>query len=256
MSAYISTGVTWTHFFYTFLAVALVYALARMLQGRLNRGLYLKDADGPIRSFIRVFLIVLNPLAILVLAAVFVAIWPLAHGLMLGLLILFGFRYIRDYVSGKILRFDRGMEQGRPVQTHLGKGTISNFGLTALYYQSEDGRSRVGYTDLLAHGYTVTGNSERGGYFRMEVFYLENEASGEEISDSKPLLQPDQLTRKLTQTLVDNPYVKPDFQVTNPPNPSTDWSVEISVGLHRAEHLDHLVAQLLETGFRTSILTR
>ncbi|MFK8055178.1 MAG: hypothetical protein AB8F78_03565 [Saprospiraceae bacterium] len=255
MSSYISTGVTWTHFFYTLLAVAIIYAIAKLLQGRLDRGLYLREADGTVRMFIRVFLIVLNPMAILLLAAIFVAIWPLAHGLMLGLLILFGFRYIRDYVSGKVLRLDQSMQQGRPVQTHLGTGSISSFGLTALYIQREDGRTRVGYTDLLAHGYTVTGSSDRGGYFRLEVSTVTSEDKEADV-ESKPVVQDEQLSRKLTQALVDNPYVKPDFRVDNLLNGSGDWTIEISVGLHRAEHIDHLVAQLLESGFRTSILTR
>lgn len=255
MSSIFSTGVTWTHFFYALLVVATIYALAKVLQGRLDRGLYLREADGTVRKFIRIFLISLNPIALLVLAAIFVTIWPLAHGLMLGLLILFGFRYIRDYVSGKIVRFDTGMQQGRTVQTHLGTGSISRFGLTALFIQQEDGRSRVGFTDLLAHGYTVKGNSERGGYFRLEV--LPNKASSTDAQEEvKSLLNSDQLSRKLTQALVDNPYVKPDFRVDKQLTSTDDWTIEVSVGLHRAEHLDHLVAQLIESGFQTSILTR
>ena len=255
MSSYISTGVSWTHFFYTLLAVAIIYALAKVLQGRLDRGLYLREADGTVRKYIRIFLIMLNPVALLVLAAIFVAIWPLAHGLMLGLLVLFGFRYIRDYLSGKILRFDRGMQQGRTVQTHVGTGTISSFGLTALFIQREDGRSRVGFTDLLQQGYTVTGSSERGGYFRLEVVPNKVPSPGDEEID-KCLLNSDQLSRKLIQALTDNPYVKPDFSVNKKLITADDWSLEASVGLHRAEHLDHLVAQLIETGFHTSILSR
>jgi len=255
MSSYISTGVSWTHFFYTLLAVAIIYALAKVLQGRLNRGLYLREADGPVRKFIRIFLIILNPIALLVLAAIFVAIWPLAHGLMLGLLILFGFRYIRDYVSGKIVRFDTSMQQGRTVQTHLGTGSISRFGLTGLFIQQEEGRSRIGFTDLLEHGYTIKGNSERGGYFRLEVVPSKT-LSTKEQEEARSILNSDQLSRKLTQALVDNPYVKPDFRVSKQQKNAEDWTIEVSVGLHRAEHLDHLVAQLIESGFKTSILTR
>jgi len=255
MSSYISTGVTWTHFFYTLLAVAIIYSIARVLQGRLDRGLYLREADGTVRKYIHVCLIMLNPIALLVLAAIFVAIWPLAHGLMMGLLVLFGFRYIRDYVSGKILRFDRSMQQGRTVQTHMGTGSISSFGLTALFLQQEDGRSRVGFTDLLEHGYTVKGNSERGGYFRLEVV-PEKVFSSEDEEIDKNLVSSDQLSRKLTQALVDNPYVKPDFTLNKQQTSPEDWTIEVSVGLHRAEHLDHLVAQLVESGFQTSILSQ
>lgn len=256
MSSYISTGVSWTHFFYTLLAVAIIYALAKVLQGRLDRGLYLREADGPVRKFVRILIIILNPLAILVLAAIFVAIWPLAHGLILGLTILFGFRYIRDYVSGKILLFDNSMQKGRPVLTHQGKGTISSFGLTALYIQRQDGRARLGYTDLLEHGYTVTGSTERGGYFRLRILSDPLEDKDAEEEKGKPILQLEQLSRKLTQALVDNPYVKPDFQVTRSLSAAGEWTLEFSVGLHRAEHLEHLVAQLLESGFHTSILSR
>jgi len=255
MSSYISTGVSWTHFFYTLLAVALIYALAKVLQGRLDRGLYLREADGPVRKFIRILIIILNPLAILVLAAIFVAIWPLAHGLMLGLMVLFGFRYIRDYVSGKILLFDHSMQKGRPLLTHLGKGTISSFGLTALYIQREDGRSRVGYTELLEKGYTVTGSTDRGGYFRLEVL-PDKVFSKEEEEEEKSSLISDQLSRKLVQALVDNPYVKPEFRINKQLSSTGDWTIEVNVGLHRAEHLDHLVSQLIESGFRTSILSR
>ncbi len=253
MSSYISTGVTWTHFFYALLAVAIIYAVAKVLQRRLDRGLYLREADGQVRKFIRVFLIILNPLTLLVLAAIFVAIWPLAHGLMLGLLILFGFRYIRDYVSGKILRFDHSLQHGRPIQTHMGNGSISNFGLTAVYIQREDGRSRIGYSSLLEHGYTVTGSSDKGWYFKLAVLPAFAKTLDED-GEQKTLLQPDQLARKFTQALVDNPYVKQDFKVNKLLTSVGDWTIEANVGLHRAEHLDHLLAQLSETGFSTSIL--
>ncbi len=253
MSSYISTGVTWTQFCYTLVVVAIVYAIAKVFQRRLQRGLYLREADGTVRKFIRVFLIILSPLALLLLAAIFVAIKPLVNGLMLTLLVLFGFRYIRDYVSGKILLFDRSMQHGRPIQTHMGNGSISNFGLTALFIQREDGRSRIGYTSLLEHGYTVTGSSDKGCYFRLSILPAFAKTT-DETGESKPILQPDQLSRKLTQSLVDNPYVKQDFKVSKHLNGPENWSIEASVGLHRAEHLDHLLAQLSEAGYRTTIL--
>ena len=73
--------VTWSNFVTVAVVVGIVYAVLVALRRRLNRGLYLREADDTIRALLRIFLLVIDPVALMVLLAVFVAIWPFVHGM-------------------------------------------------------------------------------------------------------------------------------------------------------------------------------
>ena len=236
---------TWTDFVYAAVLLGLLSVGTRWLVRRLNRGLYLQEADGPVRAFMRVFAQILAPIILVLLTAIFVAIWPVVHGVIVLLILLLGFPYLRDYAAGRILRFDSALELGRPLTAGPLEGTVAHFGLTGMYVQREEGRSRVSYANLLRDGYTVGADPNRGGLFELRI-----ELSGEEKS----------LTH-LHHLLVETPYVMPGFEVDAPGPISKDKGEQaqpharLKVGVHRAEHLRYLVGRLTEAGYPTTTLT-
>ncbi len=242
-------AVTWSTFISVTTAVAVVYVLLVLLRRRLDRGLYLREADGPVRAFLRIFLLLIDPLAVAVLMAVFVAIWPTLHGLILLLILAFGYPWIRDFVAGRVLQFDRGVKVGRQLETQGLHGTVAALGLTALYMQREEGRSRLSYLDVLRSGYTISGDPTRGGYFQLQVVLPEGKDTDDHSHGSTAI-------KELHNLLLDNPYVRPSFRLQLHPGDTGERVVDLNVGVLRAEHLQHLVAQLREQGFVASIISR
>jgi len=254
VTAFNSGLVDWATFVKVLLVVLTLYVLLVLLRRRLDRGLYLREADGTVRAALRVILLLIDPLAILVLAAVFVAIWPALHGLILGLIVLLGFPYIRDFVAGRVFRFDRNVRMGRQIKLPKSQGTVANLGLTALYIQHEQGRSSYRYSEVLQHGYTLAGDPRRGGFFHLQVL-LPNASTSSEIEDGQVAEVTEVKTlEELRHALIDNPYVRQEFHLEVQSDLDSATSVDISIGVHRAEHVQYLIDQLREQGFNASLL--
>ena len=238
--------------------VAAIYALMVLLRERLERGLYLREADGPVRAFLRLFLLAFAPLAATTILVAFVAVYPLLFGPAALLIIALAWRPIRDFVSGRVLRFDRNVTLGRRLAYRSGIATVARFGVTGLYLEGEGGRARVPYSKLLRAGYTVAGDPMRGGYFSLEVTLPADPGEGDFVKKSRGA---DRDLQRLRDHLVDNPYVRAGFRL----NRSTErdaitgapsGKVEVGVGVHRAAHLEHLLAQLRESGYSVVVPTR
>ena len=270
--AYGNETVTWL----TFLRVAAVllagYLLLDLLRRRLERGLYLREADTPVRAGLRIVLLLAGPVIALVLAGVFVAIAPLVHGVIFAVGLLLGYRHLRDAVAGRVMRFDRSLRPGRQLSHGPLRGTIADFGITGLYLQREEGRSRLGYTALLTGGYTVAGDPSRGGFYRVRVALppaptaAGGGGSGTAAAGAPPPLE------RLRYLLIDNPYVREGFRIEAHPahahaglpddgdddgdDPPEPLIVDVSVGVHRADHLRHLTGQLTEAGFSAQVAGR
>lgn len=242
--------VTWTTFAYVAVVAAVAYAALRLLRRRLERGLYLRDADGPVRDLVRAALLFVEPLAGLVLLAVFVAIAPFVHGLIALLLIVLAARHLRDYIAGRVLRLDRGVQAGRQVSTHGLQGAIASFGLTSLYLQRDTGRARIPYTELLDGGYTVASDPARGGYYHVQVVLPE----GERASGTASRAEQAAAVARLRQFLTDSPYAREGFRLERYPGDDDDaLAVDLSVGVHRAAHVRYLVGSLQEAGYAASL---
>lgn len=251
LSDYNGGPVTWSSFFYVAAIMAIVYLAVLLLRRRLDRGLYLREADGPIRSFTRNFLLLIDPLAAVVLVAVFIAIAPFIHGVVVLLLVVFGLEHLRHYIAGRILRLDPALQLGKQLSIHEVQGTVAAYGLTSLFLQRENGRVRIPFSAVLKDGYTVANDPERGGYFHVQVV-LPGQDSDSADAPEQPLTY-----QRLCYLLTDSPYVKADFRmqrVGDPtPNRDEDTLVDITLGVHRADHVRYFIHRLREAGYTASL---
>ena len=245
--------ISWGTFFLVVLGVSGVYAALAVLRRRLERGLYLREADGRVRSFLRLFLLSYSPLGSVAILVAFVAVHPLLFGPGAALVIALAWRSIRDFVAGRVLRFDRAVSLGRKLTFGADTATVADFGLTGLYLEGEGGRARLPYTELLRGGYRVAGDPLRGGYFHVEVLLPDDPAE----VDPKRARGADRELQRLRDHLVENPYVRAGFRLDrrgdrDPLTGAPSSLVDVGVGVHRAAHLDHLLAQLREAGYSAS----
>ncbi len=274
-SEWLAPALGWEDFWAYFLLLGFGYLLLKFVQLRLEAGgIYFAEADHAVRSVLRVTLLVLDPLMVLTLAALFVAVWPLLHGLIIGLIVLFAFRPIRDYVAGHVLRFDQHARIGKHLIHPQGRGVINDFGLTGLYVQQEDGRRRIAYHQLVSEGYTVAIDASVPAYYHLLISWAgsssENlpELPGTAIlptfvgrRDKAKQAEPgpenlEEMVQLLRNRLVESPYVRRGFAITPHASESGAQLLDLDVGLHRGDHVRHLIRQLREAGFEASLVNR
>ena len=267
MEYFFTPAITWE----TFGSVAMVllgtFLLIKLLQRKLHDGLYLRGADRIVRKLVRVSILALDPIFLLAAIGLFVAVWPAVHGLIALLVVGFAFRPIREYVSGRVVRFDRATAIGHHLIAERTRGVINGFGLTGLYLQQEEGRTRIPYTTLLREGYTVATDPEVSAYYHLLITLQETEdreeregvpadraeARARRKAASDDL---DAMIRRLRNRLVESPYVRRGFTIAPHAGGEMGETLDLDVGLHRGDHVRHLIRQLREAGFEASLVDK
>lgn len=260
-------ALSWERFLYVGLSLLTIYVLLLLLQRRLERGLYLRGADTLVRRVVRVLLLALDPLFLLAVVGLFVAVWPAVHGLIALLVVGFAFRPIREYVSGRVVRFDRATAIGHHLIMMDSRGVINGFGITGLYLQQESGRTRIPYTTLLREGYTVATDPEVSAYFHLLITLQSAEDEEERVGEAADRAEErarriaavddlDGMMRRLRNRLVESPYVRRGFTIVPHAGGEMGRTLDLDVGLHRGDHVRHLIRQLRESGFEASLIDR
>lgn len=267
-STWFTPALSWEQFAYIALNLLVVYTLLSLFQRRLDAGgLYLREADALVRSVLRVTLLILNPLILLILVGLFVGIWPLVHGAIALLVVAFAYQPLKEYIAGQIVRFDPGTIIGRHLIRSTQRGVINGFGLTGIYLQQEEGRTRIPYTQLLHEGYTVAIDPTVSAYYHLLITLRDEDPEDASASEGeRPERQLrrrraedndiDTMTRTLRNRLVESPYVRRGFTIA--PHAGGDGGnvLDLDVGLHRGDHVRHLIRQLREAGFEASLIDR
>ncbi|MEM1214984.1 MAG: hypothetical protein AAGJ82_04830, partial [Bacteroidota bacterium] len=78
------------------------------------------------------FLLLFEPLAVLVLGSYFVLIHPFFHGLIVLLLLVTNFSHLRNYFSGRVVRFDSASRIGNRLSSQQTTGLITKIGRLGL----------------------------------------------------------------------------------------------------------------------------
>ncbi len=266
MEGWLAPLLSWEQFWSTGLTLVTIYVLLALLQRRLDSGLYLRDMDALVRASVRVTLLVLDPLILLVMLGLFVALWPAVHGTIVLLLVVFAYRPLKEYIAGRIVRFDPATTIGRHLIQRKSRGVINGFGLTGIYLQQEEGRTRIPYTELLHGGYTVAVDPEVSAYYHL-LITLRDEAEDEDDEDESDADKAryrrrpetndlDLMTRQLRNRLVESPYVRRGFSIAPHAGGESGLVLDLDVGLHRGDHVRHLIRQLRESGFEASLINR
>ncbi len=265
MDGWFDALISWDQFWSMGLTLVTIYVLLYLLQRRMDSGLYLRDVDALVRASVRVTLLVLDPLILLVMLGLFVALWPAVHGMIVLLLIVFAYRPLKEYIAGRIFRFDPATTIGRHLIQRDARGVINGFGLTGIYLQQEEGRMRIPYTELLHGGYTVAIDPEVSAYYHLLITMSEEQDEDEEDDDTaergrqRRRLETndlDLMTRQLRNRLVESPYVRRGFTIAPHAGGESGLVLDLDVGLHRGDHVRHLIRQLRESGFEASLINR
>ncbi|HMQ49922.1 MAG TPA: hypothetical protein PKA00_20910 [Saprospiraceae bacterium] len=241
MEALLDTDYNWGDFMVLILALLALYFVLRLMSQVLEQINFFGTLQAPLLHFTRNLLFVYELLAVILLSCAFVVINPLFNGLLLGVLLLGGFSYFKNYLSSLLLFFDRAVDVGRRISIGSVQGIITQQGRLGLFLQTAEGRRFVNYSQILSEGYTLVSGDEIGGFYELSIQVPEQEQTN--TSHSHILLD----------LLATSPYLdrrhKPEIQVQR--EDPLQLSARILV---RDENLlQELIALLKEWGYNAQI---
>ena len=223
------------------LALYGIYVLLLLIKDRLEQTKRMEGFRAAAYAVVAPFLLIYEPLTVLLLAMVFVFINPVLHGAILLLVIAAGFTRLRDYLSGRIVLFNPLIKVGKRMKADKSTGVISRISRIGLYLQTGEGLHFVNYTRLLTEGYSLITGKEIGGYYQLAIQSKpEKEGNLEELAD------------RLTTT----PYLDRSFKPELTYAGREQQRINARLSVREEKHLTELLALLNEWGYPATIAKR
>lgn len=114
-------------------------------------------------------LLIYELVAILTLISVYVLIDPIVHGVIVLVLLIGGFYYVRNYVGSRIILFDKDMVVGNRLQVQNIQGNIAEIGRLGIKLRNNKGLKFINYSTLLREGYTLLSSKEVSGLYSLKI---------------------------------------------------------------------------------------
>jgi len=216
---------TWTDLFLLIIVLGIIFLLLFFLRRIIPSLSFLGRLRSPLRKWLEKIIILYEPLALLIIAAVFVMIKPGFHGLMLGALVIFSIDHVRNYFQGRLYLTNKTLKVGRRIKVSGNEGIITNLERFGVDVRTDEGLSFIPYQILIQNGYVMSSGDKIGGYYHLTI-------SPEDKEESKAILS------EVTHLLVSCPYIdgdhKPEISrsLTNPLEINTKLLVKEESHLH------------------------
>lgn len=229
------TTFTWTTFFSIALLLFITFVVLRFLQELLDRSNLFGKYQATAEYYLHRILLVYELLVVLVLGASFILVAPFLHGLIVAALFAGAFPHIRNYICGRVVQFDKGIQVGNRLRFGDYSGTIAGIQRVGLKLRTGKGLRFINYSNLLKDGYLLLAGEEIGGFYRLQITPQE----GNEIKNTRS---------KLLDILHATPYL--DWQQRPIIKSATDSdTLDARVVLREERHLPDLIQLLEEWGY-------
>jgi hypothetical protein len=216
-----------------------IYALLYLAKERLERSKRVVGVRATAYRIIAPFLLLYQPLTVLILATIFVFINPLVHGLLLLIVATAGFSRIRDYLSGRVILFNPLVTVGKRLRTSTATGVISRISRIGLYLQTAEGLHFINYTTLLTEGYSLITGKNIGGYYQLIL---------------TPPPERDHPMRDLLNRLTTTPYLDRSFRPElSPAKGGESDRIHARISVREEQHLSELLGLIGEWGYTAQV---
>jgi len=235
----------WTDLFKIAILLVIFWFVLLFFRDIFKRTRWFGKSQEAVQYGMDVLLLLFEPLAILLLLGKFVFINFWLHGLVVLLVLVGGFNHFRNYLSGRIVRFDKKIAVGKSIKTEKIQGIIDNRERLGLRIKTGKGIQFIGYSNLLKNGYMLLPDKEIGGFYHLRI-------TPEDSNQTKNHLQ------YLFDLLVTTPFIdrsfKPEFIETEEKDKADVISMQGSV--REKTHLSELTNLINERGYLCKILKK
>ena len=241
MDVLLNSRFTWANFLTIALVLLAIYFVMRFLEQLIRWSFFSQGFKANWKRFWRRVWLVYELVALVILAGVFVFINPVFHGLFLLLFLIGGFSYIKSYVSGRILLFDKDIVEGIELKTNNLRGIIAKLGRSRLHLQTEEGMCHLNYYQLIENDYTLIPGKKISRFCYLQLI------PEEEISNLE------HLKLRLMDLFVTTPYIDRNHKLELLIEEGKA-AVNAKILLKEDNYLPELIALIKEWGISCKIL--
>jgi len=227
---------TLSQFLIAILIIAIIYYTMSMLRRWTLSTFLSEDDQESVRLIINNFLLIYEPIAILVLTSYLIGINPAFIGAIVIILLIVSHQHWRNYISRTVILLGGKIDNHNHIHSEKVSGRITHIGKTNIHIQTEAGIHVMTYKSLLDNGYTISHGNRAGRIYNLQLV-----AKEENLNKEHEVYLQDQIAG--------SPYI--------------DWSIEpeieassISVGhisvklmLRDKAHLDEIVSLIDNWGY-------
>lgn len=236
MENILTTKASWGNLLIIAIGLLIFYFALQFLKRLVKRASFLKVFQEPIQNAIRYLLLLYEMLVIIILGSVFVLINPFYHGLLLAVALLINFGHIKNYMSGRMVKFANQITNGSNLQTNGKEGIVSNLRRLGLNLKTKNGIHFIQYGELLTNGYTLLAGEDVGGFYQLKITAPEEETKTNHAN-------------RILDLLITAPYLdwhhKPEI-ASNNDNPR---DIQAKVLVREEVHVHELIAMIKEWGY-------
>lgn len=232
---------TWADLVEVVLWITLIWVVLYAVRMLLRHAYLFGKKQAQVARIVEILMLLIEPLTILWLLTTFVLIYPVINGLIVLLLLAGGFPHFKNYLSGRIVRFDERMKLGKKLKINGLSGVIWEKGRLGLRLKTNKGLQFVGYSNLLSDGYMLLADDEIGGFYTMKISTAEDVAEGR---NHKIFLK----NMMITAPYVDHLY-KPEVI-------EMDKDYKIQVAIREKTHLKELCSLISENGYNCEVIKK
>jgi len=129
------------------------------------------------KSVLQFILDHVEPFIILLLLGYFISINYTLHTLIVVFLVIGGYRQIRDYITGKALKYNGALVNGSHISIGDVKGEIGDLRRLGVQIKSKDAIHFFSYAKLYDKGFKIHANDAFGGYYALSVSLIGEDRS-------------------------------------------------------------------------------
>lgn len=237
MEEYFTPQSTWGNLLATAIFLLAIFLLLKVLERMLGNVALPGRVLSPVKKGLQLVRLFFEPIALLLLAGIFVFIRPGLHGVITGIVLAGGFGHIRNYLSGHIVRLDEKLSIGNRLRTADTEGVVTFAGRRGVQLRTSEGEHFTTYTRLLAGGYTLVTGEEAGGFHQLHIWPKADAKNGD-----KPI-HPQQIFDLLATA----PYLDGKFRPEVKPDPGEN-KLTAKILVSEEHHLFELLDLLEEAG--------
>ena len=231
---------TWWNLFVVVLVFSALY-LTLMFAKRIVIGATFTGRTRPfVLKMIDKSLILIEPIAVITVIAIFIVIRPTLHGLIAGLILLLGFVHIRNYIHGRLIHLYGVIKLGAHIKIDNREGIISEIGRLGLRIKSNDGLHYIPNHALIQSGYILSAVNEVGGYYNLRI-------------SANLIKERAQAIKVLSEVLISSPFIDGDHKPEISRSITTEDALDVKILVKEESHLFDLISVLKENEFSVVI---
>jgi|AntRauTorckE5430_2_1112549.scaffolds.fasta_scaffold09196_2 hypothetical protein len=160
---------SWSEFLFLGAILVAAYFLLQLIKRFLRITQLFGNYRRTLKTLIDNTLLIFEPTVILLLVSAFLMLNPIYNGLLLGLVVLFGFVHIRNYVHGRIIQSNNALTIGREIKIADLEGIVHQIERLGLKIKTAKGVHYMNYAHIVKTGYILLSGDDISGFYELLI---------------------------------------------------------------------------------------